>query len=207
MNQNGQSNSVTLENVGLILGVTPRISPDGTVVMEIDAEKSRLGAEEDGVPVAVSIDGTVIRSPQIDTTTAQATVSAADGETIVLGGLITETKEEFHRQVPWLGDVPLFGHLFRFDGSEARRSELLIILTPRVIRSAEDNEVIRQTETGRMSWCAADVFRLHGGVGFQMGSSLEVLDMAHPPVIYPDENPTGEPRPARELLPLERPPR
>ncbi|MEZ6106210.1 MAG: secretin N-terminal domain-containing protein [Pirellulaceae bacterium] len=74
-NQNGQTNSVLLENVGLILAVTPRIGPDGTVVMEIDAEKSSLGPELEGIPVSVSVDGTIIRAPRIDTTTAQATVS------------------------------------------------------------------------------------------------------------------------------------
>ena len=111
VNQNGQSNTVALENVGLIIGVTPRISPDGMVVMEIDAEKSALGPEQEGVPVSVSVDGTVIRAPRIDTTTAQATVSAASGETIVLGGLITKRRQEITRRVPVLGDLPLLRHL------------------------------------------------------------------------------------------------
>ncbi len=92
VNQNGQSNAIELENVGLIIGVTPRVSPDNMVVMEIDAEKSKLGDEADGIPVAVSIDGTVIRSPRVDTITAQASVSAANGETIILGGLISEDR-------------------------------------------------------------------------------------------------------------------
>ncbi|MGM0486220.1 MAG: secretin N-terminal domain-containing protein, partial [Planctomycetota bacterium] len=77
----GQSNQISLENVGLILGVTPRISPDGRVAMEIDAEKSKVGPEEEGIPVGTSPEGTVIRSPRVDTITAQATVSVADGET------------------------------------------------------------------------------------------------------------------------------
>ena len=191
VNQNGQSNSVTLENVGLIMAVTPRISPEGNVVMEIDAEKSSLGPEQDGIPVAVSVDGTVVRSPRIDTTTAQTTVSAASGETIVLGGLITESKDEFHRQVPWLGDLPLVGQLFRYDGTSARRSELIIILTPRVIRSTDEGDRIRQTEMARMSWCAADVFELQGDVGQMATYSAESLDNAAPEVIYPDLNPAG----------------
>ena len=195
VNQNGQSNVVSLENVGLILGVTPRISPDGNVVMEIDAEKSQLGAEQDGIPVAVSIDGTVIRSPRIDTRTAQATVSASDGETIVLGGLITERNEENHRKVPWLGDLPLLKHLFRYDGFGAQRAELLIILTPRVIRSPEDSELIRQTEMARMSWCAADVVDLHGDIGFYEISQLDLLESGQPDVIYPDVHPEGVPVP------------
>jgi len=201
VNQNGQSNSVALENVGLIIGVTPRVSPDGNVVMEIDAEKSQLGPETDGVPVAVSVDGTVIRSPRVDTTTAQATVSAADGETIVLGGLITNATQEFHRKVPWLGDVPIVGRLFRFDGTKARRTELLIILTPHVIRTHDDNERMRQTEMARMSWCAVDVFELQGDVGFHPASQAEMIERGQPEVVFPDENPGGEPFPADRVQP------
>ncbi len=191
-NQNGQSNSVTLENVGLILAVTPRISPDGTVVMEIDAEKSNLGAEQDGIPVAVSTDGTIIRSPRIDTTTAQATVSAVDGETIVLGGLITKNTQTAHRSVPYLNRIPLVKNLFKYDGLQTRRTELMIILTPRVIRNAEDNAHIRQVETARMNWCAADVFDLHGEIGAVESISTDHLDAAEPQVIYPVDNPRGQ---------------
>ncbi|MCP4816909.1 MAG: general secretion pathway protein GspD, partial [Planctomycetaceae bacterium] len=169
--------------------------PEGNVVMEIDAEKSSLGPEQDGVPVAVSIDGTVVRSPRIDTTTAQATVSAANGETIVLGGLITKQSEEFHRQVPLLGDLPLLGKLFRYDGMQTKRTELLIILTPRIIRTSEDSELIRQTELARMNWCAADVFELQGDIGFTADRQLDEVEQGQPEVIIPDENPSGEPLP------------
>ena len=193
VNQNGQSNSVTLENVGLILGVTPRVSPDGTVVMEIDAEKSSLGPEQEGIPVAVSVDGTVIRSPRVDTTTAQATVSATDGETIVLGGLITESGQYVHRSVPILGNIPIVEHLFRFDSHIKRRTELLIILTPHVIRTPEDNERIRQLEMARMSWCACDVFSLMDDTGYYPESSFDHVETGDPEVIYPDLNPAGEP--------------
>ena len=192
VNQNGQSNSVSLENVGLILGVTPRVSPDGTVVMEIDAEKSALGAEQEGIPIAVSTDGTVIRSPRVDTTTAQATVSAADGETIVLGGLITENDQYIHRSVPVLGDIPVLEHFFRYDSLIKRRTELLIILTPHVIRTAEDNARLRQLEMARMSWCACDVYRLMDGIDDMPQSNLSQVDLGQPQVIYPDLNPTGE---------------
>ena len=97
--QFGTVNGLIDVNVGLILGVTPRISPEGNVVMEIDAEKSKVGPEIEGIPVATSNNGTVIRSPRIDTITAQATVSAADGETIILGGLISRSTKIEHRQV------------------------------------------------------------------------------------------------------------
>ncbi len=167
VNQNGQTNTVDLENVGLILGVTPRISPDGTVVMEVDAEKSQLGTEIDGIPITVSNDGTIIRSPRIETTTAQTTVSAASGETIVLGGLISKSQQVVNRKVPWLGDLPLLGRLFRFDSEIGKRTELVIILTPHVIRSSYDNERIKELELARISWCAADVYEVHGDINME----------------------------------------
>lgn len=192
INQIGQQNEIALENVGLILGVTPRISPEGNVVMEIDAEKSAIGPESEGIPVSVSADGTTIRSPRIDVASAQATVSAADGETIILGGLITTSEEEIHRKVPVLGDIPILRNLFRFDSMIDRRNELLIILTPRVIRNAPDAERLKQIETARMSWCAADVFDLHGEY-LENPEFAELVEEEGPwDVIYPHVDPRGQ---------------
>ncbi|MBM4005619.1 MAG: hypothetical protein FJ295_20410 [Planctomycetes bacterium] len=193
VNQAGQQNNVALENVGLILGVTPRISPDGNVVMEIDAEKSELGTETEGIPVSVSTNGTVIRSPRINTTTAQATVSAASGETIILGGLITKSTRNLQRKVPYLGDVPLLGNLFRYDSQAQRRTELLIILTPHVVRTPDDEQRLKQIELARMSWCAADIFDIHGDLG--TGSALDAapLDNGDYEIVYPDVDPRGRP--------------
>ena len=199
-----QTNTIELENVGIILGVTPRISPDNTVVMEIDAEKSRLGPEERGIPITVSIDGTVVRSPSIETATAQATVSAASGETIILGGMITKRDETISRRVPYLADIPLLGDLFRFDSAMEQRAELLIILTPHVIRSPQDAQRLKEIELARMSWCAADVYELHGDVGTAYTSG--VINDHGTAVIYPDLNPRGEAVPPPEPDPAIPPP-
>ena len=186
----GQTNSIEFRDVGLILGVTPRISPDGTVVMEVDAEKSTVGPEEQGIPIAVTIDGTIIRAPSIETTRAQTTVSAASGETIVLGGLITKNNAVINRSVPYLSDIPLIGDVFRFDSVVNRRKELLIILTPQVIYSAADEERIKQAEMARMSWCTADVYDLQGDVDYRFPNEMTNLDKPTE-VIYPDIQPRG----------------
>ena len=163
--------------------------------MEIDAEKSEVGPESEGIPVSATLDGTVVRSPRINVASAQATVSAADGETIVLGGLISNKQQEFHRKVPWLGDLPIVKHLFRFDSVSNSRAELLIILTPHVVRSEADMERLKQTEMARMSWCACDVFDLHGEIVEQpimdsMFSRSSQSDEVE--VIYPHEDPRGQ---------------
>ena len=109
----------------------------------------------------------ITRSPIIDSTTAQTTVSAMDGQTIVLGGLISKTKNESHRSVPWLGDLPLIGNLFRYDSTSCERTELLIILTPHIIRTAADAEALKRDEAAKMSWCLCDVTKIHGEAGTQ----------------------------------------
>jgi hypothetical protein len=188
--QIGQINNVTLENVGLILGVTPRISPTGTVVMEIDAEQSKVGPEEEGIPVSISASGAVVRSPRIDTRTAQTTVAARSGETIILAGLITKSVEDTHRRVPFLADIPVLGHLFRYDLERTLRTELLIIMTPHVILTPEDAQRIRHIEECRMSWTECEVQKIHGMNGICDQDNCPTC-RKETEVIYPDLNPSG----------------
>jgi general secretion pathway protein D len=202
LTQVGQQNNIVLENVGLILGVTPRISPDGRVVMEVDAEKSELGSIDNGIPVTTS-GNQVIKSPTINLATAQTTVCAVDGETIIIGGLITKSTDTINRRVPYLSDIPLLGVFFRYDSHDKRRTEMLIILTPHIVRSPEDAERIRLAEESRMHWCLCDVNEIHGPVGFGVQNRPQSA-----PVIDPDVNPRGklppsaprEPPPGQEPL-------
>lgn len=189
--QGFQQSDIELENVGLIIGVTPRISPDGNVVMEIDAENSKLGPDIEGIPISVSPDGQIVRAPRVDVVTAQATVSAADGETIILGGLISKSTRTIHRQVPWLGDIPIIKHFFSYDFNETRRSELVIIMTPHVVRSAGDMERLKQAEFARVSWCEADVLDIHGDVFPRTGLLDQFGTEDDCPVIYPAVTPRG----------------
>jgi general secretion pathway protein D len=185
--------------VGLVLGVTPRISPDGLVVMEIDAERSQVGPESEGIPISVAPDGAVLRSPRIDRILAQTTVSAVSGQTVVLGGLITKQKTDIHRRAPILSSIPVLGHLFRYDQIATRRTELLIIMTPHVVRNEEDATKIRQVEAARMSWCLADVEKMHGEMGLRTRGD-EWYD-AETTVVYPDMNPLGEPVAPKSMEP------
>ncbi|NLG56040.1 MAG: type II and III secretion system protein, partial [Rhodococcus sp.] len=165
--QFGQQNSVVYEDVGINMMVRPRISPDGMVVMELQAEKSQVGSEQEGIPIFSGLDGNVVRAPRIDQTVAYSTVAAASGQTIVLSGLMTKETFDIHRRVPLLADIPLLGDLFRYDSVSEQRTELLIILTPRVIRSELDAEMVKQVESSRMSWVLCDVVNMHGPSGLR----------------------------------------
>jgi len=185
--QFGQQNSVVYEPVGIILNVRPRISPDGMVVMELRAEKSQLGSEAEGIPIFTGLDGSVVRAPRIDQTIAQSTVAAASGQTIVLSGLLTKRNFDIHRSVPILSDIPLLGDLFRFDSVSEERTELLVILTPRVIRSESDAEMIKQVESSRMSWVLSDVVNMHGPSGLR--SRCDDWTDADTEAVYPTQIP------------------
>ncbi|MEZ6118872.1 MAG: secretin N-terminal domain-containing protein [Pirellulaceae bacterium] len=191
--QAGTINNTDLENVGLSLGVTPRISPDGLVVMEIDAEKSELAPESQGIPISINANGDVIRSPIINATAAQTTVSARSGQTIVLGGLITKTRSLTDRRVPFLGDLPLLGPLFRYDNTTERRTELLIIMTPYIVQKPEDAEWLNQIESQRMSWCLADVADIHGPGHHGLTSKCGSDAYLETEVVYPDRSPGAMP--------------
>ena len=104
----GARTTVAYEEVGVIVGIWPRISPNGRVTMEINVEKSELGSAAEGVPAGVLDSGKVLRLPRIETTTLQATVSVADGESAVLGGLTVE--------------------------SGSQRSKLIIMVTPHIVK-------------------------------------------------------------------------
>ncbi len=209
----GQTNSITFVNVGVLLSVQPRISPDGMVVMAIDVTKSALEPEATGIPIFSTPTGQIIRSPIIDNTTAQTTVSAMDGQTIVLSGLISKSKTDTHRSVPWLGDIPVIGNLFRFDSTVSDRSELLIIMTPHIIRTAADAEALKRDEAARMSWCMCDVTKIYGEAGLHArtdawgGGEVKVVfpDSTEPQVL-PGQNPMPESVPAPQAAPGNLPP-
>jgi type II secretion system protein D len=152
------------KTTGIILEVTPRITPDGSIVMVTHAEKSQVSAAS-GVPlVADPVSGTVIQSPLIDSVAADTTVMVPDGQTVVIGGMITKSDTSIDRRVPWLADIPVLGQAFRYDSDSTLRTELLIFLTPRIIRSNEDSERIKQIEAERMHFFVEEAESIHGPI-------------------------------------------
>lgn len=195
---------VEFRKVGLTLDVRPRISPDGLVVMQVFANKSELAPISEGVPIFFAPNGEPVRVPRIITTEAETTISAVSGQTVVLSGLLTKRDSALHRRVPILADIPLIGDLFRYDSVSTQRRELLIVLTPRVVRNRYEAELIKQTESARMSWCLSDVVAMHGPAGLR--SSVDLMGAAEAETIYPEAIPappatTSAPTPTPALPP------
>lgn len=176
--------NVRQDEAGIILTVTPRISPEGMIVMETVAEKSAFNGE--GVPIFVdAVNGNVVESPIKDITTAVTTVAVPDGQTIVVGGMITKTDDTLERKVPLLGDIPLIGQAFRYDSFSTQRTELLIFLTPRIIHNESDSELIKQIETERMQFFVEEAEEVHGPL---FGVPAEQMMYQSPGHILPGES-------------------
>ncbi len=174
----------TPEDVGLLLQVQPRVSPDGLILMQVGVENSSVGDPNAGIPIGFGANGEVIRSPIINRTRADTVVSAFSGQTVVFGGLISKTRSSARSQIPVLGSLPWIGAAFRFDVESEQRKELMVVLTPRLIQTDEEYDTLKEVESSRMSWCLADVLNLHGDVGLSGGNGL--WGPAHSPVIHPD---------------------
>lgn len=124
----GETAEETIEykETGIILTVTPQVNYESDVVMEIVQEVSSPGTKEAG-DVA----------PPINKTVAQTSLVTRDGHPLVIGGLINTRESKSQQGVPLLKDIPLLGRLFRYKEQQDQRKELLILVTPRIVRTPE----------------------------------------------------------------------
>ena len=106
---------------GVTLDITPFVGPDGGVTVALH-------------PVVNSLIGTNAGVPEISTRDTQTTVHLQDDETLVIGGLIQENETRSTTKLPILGDIPLVGRVFRNDNVQGQRNELIIVVTPHVLR-------------------------------------------------------------------------
>ncbi len=111
-----------LKKIGVILRVTPHVNSDGTITMDLHPELSDLATQ------ATVQGGVIINLQEADTR-----VVVRDGETAVIGGLISDVQSNVRTGVPVVKDIPLLGALFRFDSKTTRKRELIIFVTPKLV--------------------------------------------------------------------------
>lgn len=141
--QDGQTiNTVEYEDIGIILRVTPYITTQGLVEMDLLPEISTLTG--DTVPISDRID-----APVFAKRSAETRVVVPDGKTVVIGGLMQDNKTESVSKIPLLGDIPLLGMAFRRTQKSDSKTELLIFLTPYVVEGSEQLEVLSKSEQDR----------------------------------------------------------
>jgi type II secretory pathway component GspD/PulD (secretin) len=123
--------TITYQSVGIILQVTPFITSDGMVEMVVAPQISELADRSQWVPTA-SGNGTTL-SPVINQRSADTVVVVPDGQTAIIGGLMQRDNQLADSKIPFLGDIPLLGNLFKHHITSNTKTELLIFLTPHIV--------------------------------------------------------------------------
>jgi general secretion pathway protein D len=126
------TNEVNYVDTGVILNVTPRVNDSGLVLLDLQQQVSDVSTTQ----------SSTINSPTIQQRMIQSSIAVKDGQTIALGGLIRDNSNEEKAGIPWLNQIPGLGFLFGSTNGEHNRTELLVLLTPRVIRNAADVKTI-----------------------------------------------------------------
>jgi general secretion pathway protein D len=123
--------SIEYRDTGVILRVTPRVNESGLVLLDIAQEVSAV-VEAQGSATSTQL------SPTIQQRRIASSVAVQDGQTIALGGLIRDGRGRTRAGIPGLADIPILGYLFGNAADSTDRTELLVLLTPRVVRSQAD---------------------------------------------------------------------
>jgi type IV pilus assembly protein PilQ len=126
--QSASSGATTIQfkDAVLLLKVTPQITPDNRIILDLDVRDDSVGT------VVVASGG--VNVPSIDTREITTQVLVNDGQTVVLGGILQTTQREDNTKVPYLADVPVLGHLFKNTIHKDDKDELMIFITPKIVR-------------------------------------------------------------------------
>ncbi len=119
--------SIFFRKATLSLDVTPQITPDGNIILNVDVHKDSPGTE--------TRNGIVINTKQVKTM-----VLVENGGTVVLGGIFTQEERDAITKIPFLGDIPLLGNLFKTTGRTNNKTELLVFITPKVLAERTSNK-------------------------------------------------------------------
>jgi len=131
-------NSIEFRDTGVLLSVTPRVNPGGLVIMEIEQEVSDVAP------------GSAALTPTIQRRRINSMVAIESGETVVLGGLIRENQSSLRSGIPFLYQLPIVGHLFGSTNNDGRRTELVVLITPRSVQGANESRRITEEYRNKM---------------------------------------------------------
>ncbi len=142
--------SIQFRDTGVILSVTPRINASGIVTLQIAQE----------VSTAVPNSTSAIVAPVINKSQFQTSVVLRDGETLGLGGIITDSLNTSRNRIPILGDIPGVGALFGSTSRSTARKELVLLITPHVARDMGESLTVTQDLVGRMKMLKKDLSKI-----------------------------------------------
>jgi cell division septation protein DedD len=145
------STTIQYRNTGRIVTIIPQVNSQGLVNLQILAEVSQRG-----LPVVIGQD----QFPSFDTRQAETTAVVQDGDTLVIGGIITENKTRDRSGIPYLMDIPVFGRFFGSTDEKVRRTELIMLITPNVIRNRKESQVVTEEFKAKLSTVRAELERI-----------------------------------------------
>lgn len=134
LNSERETTTIEYRKTGVDLTVTPTINAQGTVIMTIQQSISN-----------VSDTSGAASNPSFFERTLSTEVVAGNGQTVMLGGLISENKSSGASSVPFFGSLPVLGHLFRSDTSSSDKTELVILVTPKIVQNTDDWQRVKQS--------------------------------------------------------------
>jgi len=129
----------SFQDVGIVLNVTPRITANGMVTLDVLQTANDLQGFTD------------FNAPIVNQRQASTTVSVQDGLTVVLGGIMRSQVTSKVKKLPILGDIPILGELFKSRSKQEVKTELLVFLTPRVVRNQQQASQVAQDEAAKLS--------------------------------------------------------
>ena len=143
--------TIDYKRYGVGLAFTPTVLAGGLINMKIEPEVSQLDTSNPVTVAGISIPPLIVRR-------ASTTVELRDGQSFVIGGLLQSQGKNAISQLPWIGDVPVLGALFRSTQYQKNETDLAIIVTPRLVRPARPGDVIRTPLDGSLPPNDADLF-------------------------------------------------
>ena len=136
--------SITYRQVGTVLQVTPFITSDGLVEMIISPQISEVDPTT-FVTISAGVTANAINTRQADTVAV-----TPDGQTVIIGGLIQDSKTKTDTKIPWLGDIPVLGNLFKRQTRNDVKTELIIFLTPHIVQMPSQLAALSASERQKM---------------------------------------------------------
>ncbi|MGK0288866.1 MAG: general secretion pathway protein D, partial [bacterium] len=160
---NNERQSVEYRDVGIKLKILPQVNANNTITLKIDETTSEVKTgtlDSDKFPITL-------------TRTINTSVTIADGKTVVLGGLINDTIDISETKTPCLGDIPLLGWFFKGKSKTRKKTNLLVFITPRIIRTKEDLKKISFRTSERFKSSKKGNFRVNVAKEFRMPSLVK----------------------------------
>jgi general secretion pathway protein D len=148
--------SIEYKDIGIIMTLTPRISDAGLITLEIEIEDSQVGT------TGLGTDGDFV-VPRFLKKVAKTTLSVLEGQIIVIGGLIGDTKTATKTGVPYLSRIPVVGGLFGTQQSKSQKTETIIVMTPHIITDAVQSRTVTQEFREKVRGIQEEIRRREAG--------------------------------------------